>query len=44
MISPARRHARRILRTASDELTRVVVNASTTGALVGIGCVIAHWR
>lgn len=42
--SAARRHARRLLETAHDELTRYVIKASATGALIGIGYLIEHWR
>ncbi|MFI7388028.1 hypothetical protein [Streptomyces sp. NPDC049813] len=40
----ARRHARRLLHTATDELTRITVKAGLGGVAVGIAYVIHHWR
>ncbi|MEU6825232.1 hypothetical protein ABZ921_31805 [Streptomyces atriruber] len=42
--SAARRHARRLMGVASDELTRVAIQAGVGGALVGLAYVINHWR
>ncbi|WP_216586865.1 hypothetical protein [Streptomyces brasiliscabiei] len=41
-LSPARMRARRLLGTASDELVRRVVQASTTGVLAWAVCWIDH--
>ncbi|MFH8485321.1 hypothetical protein [Streptomyces longisporoflavus] len=42
--SAARRHARRLLETASDELTRIAVKGSVAGVLTVIAYAVNHWR
>lgn len=41
-LSPARRRARRLLDTASDELVRLAMQASTTGALAWVVYWVEH--